>query len=160
MSCDCGETEMRDVLLRIFLDKEIHLRLDLSDKFFDKFGKRNEAIGKQVELHKFENIEHGIICTICVNPKEYLYETNRKHKRVKKGTKGMYFDNYASHIRTLKDAEEGKTKFAKKQKQTRFQNNKGNMVMATAEKSELGQLNYKRYILPDGISSLPYGHKI
>ena len=72
----------------------------------------------------------------------------------------MYFDNYASHIRTLKDAEEGKTKFAKKQKQARFQNNKGNMVMATAEKSELGQLNYKRYILPDGISSLPYGHKI
>ena len=60
-----------DVLLRIFLDKEIHLRLDLSGKFFDKFGKRNEAIRKQIELYKFENIEHGIICTICVNPKEY-----------------------------------------------------------------------------------------
>ena len=42
--------EMRDVLLRIFLDNEIHLRLDLSSEFFDmfetrnKFCKRNKAI--------------------------------------------------------------------------------------------------------------------
>ena len=31
--------------------------------------------------------------------------------------------------------------------------------MVTIEKCEFGQLNDKRYILPDGISSLPYGHK-
>ena len=31
--------------------------------------------------------------------------------------------------------------------------------MVTTEKCEFGQLNDKRYILPDGISSLPYGHK-
>ena len=31
--------------------------------------------------------------------------------------------------------------------------------MATVEKAEFGQLNNKRYVLPDGISSLPYGHK-
>ena len=34
------------------------------------------------------------------------------------------------------------------------------MVMVTAEKSEFGQLNYKRYILPGGTNSLLYGHKI
>ena len=77
MCCDCGEREIRDILLRIFLDKKIHLRLDLSGEFFDNFSKRNEAIRKQVGLYKFENIEHGIICTSCVNPKEYLYETNK-----------------------------------------------------------------------------------
>ena len=33
------------------------------------------------------------------------------------------------------------------------------MVMVTIETCEFGQLNDKRYILPDGISSLPYGHK-
>ena len=32
------------------------------------------------------------------------------------------------------------------------------MVMVTIDKSEFGQLDDKRYILPDGISSLPYGH--
>ena len=30
--------------------------------------------------------------------------------------------------------------------------------MVTIEKCEFGQLKDKRYILPDGISSLPYGH--
>ena len=30
--------------------------------------------------------------------------------------------------------------------------------MVTIEKSEFGQLNDKRYILPDGKGSLPYGH--
>ena len=33
------------------------------------------------------------------------------------------------------------------------------MVIVTIEKCEFGQLNDKRYILPDGISSFPYGHK-
>ena len=31
--------------------------------------------------------------------------------------------------------------------------------MVTIEKSELGQLNDKWYVLPDGICSLPYEHK-
>ena len=33
------------------------------------------------------------------------------------------------------------------------------MIMVTVEKPGFGQLNDKRYILPDGICSLPYGHK-
>ena len=32
------------------------------------------------------------------------------------------------------------------------------MVIVTIDKPEFGQLNDKRYIIPDGISSLPYGH--
>ena len=91
---DYCETEIRDALVRIFLDSQIHLRLNLSGEFFERFGKRNDSICKQVGLSEFENIEHGIIiCTICVNPKEYfqlygiLYETNKKHMGVKKGTK-------------------------------------------------------------------------
>ena len=71
----------------------------------------------------------------------------------------MDFDNYASRIFTMDEAEEGTKRFAKKQKQKRFQNKKGNIVvMVTIEKSEFGQLKDKRYILPDGKSSLPYRH--
>ena len=33
------------------------------------------------------------------------------------------------------------------------------MVMVAIAKCEFGQLDDKRYILPDGISSLPYRHK-
>ena len=68
-TCDLCETKMREILLKIFLDNDIHKRLDLSSKFFEQFGKRNESIRKQVGLYEFESIEHGILCAICVNPK-------------------------------------------------------------------------------------------
>ena len=138
-SCDCGEREMRGILLRIFLDKDIQHRLDLSEEFFAQFNKRNEAVRKQVGLYEFKNVEHGSICAICLNPKEYFelygiyYETNKKHKGVRKGTKGMDFDNYASRILTIKVAKEGSRRFAKKQKQTCFQNKIENMVMVIIE---------------------------
>ena len=75
-SCDCGEREMRDILLRIFLDNNIQHRLHLSGTFFTQLSKRSEAVRKQIGLCKFENVESGIICAIFVNPKEYfdLYE--------------------------------------------------------------------------------------
>ena len=50
-SGDCGEREMRDVFLRIFLEHNIQYRLDLSREFSDKF----ELYGT-------------------------FYETNKKHK--------------------------------------------------------------------------------
>ena len=43
-TCNCGEQEMRDILFKIFLDNKIRQRLDLSSKFFEQFGKRNEAV--------------------------------------------------------------------------------------------------------------------
>ena len=71
-SCDCGDREMRDILFRIFLDNNIQHRLHLSGEFFAQFNKRNEAVRKQIGLCEFENVESGIICAICVNPKEYF----------------------------------------------------------------------------------------
>ena len=55
--CDVGEREMRGILIKIFLDNDIHHRLDLSGEFIEQVGKRNEAIRKQVGLYEFENIE-------------------------------------------------------------------------------------------------------
>ena len=109
-SCDCGEPEMRGILLRIFLDNDIQHRLDLSGDIFAQFKKRNEAVREQVGLYKFENVQHRIICTICVDPKDYFelyriyYETNKKHEDVRKVTKGMDFNNYTSRILTIEEA--------------------------------------------------------
>ena len=64
--CDCGERKMRDILLNIFLDNDIYKRLDLSNEYFEHFDKQNLAVRKQVSLYEFENIEHGIVCAICV----------------------------------------------------------------------------------------------
>ena len=82
-TCDCGEREMRDILLRIFLDNDIQCRLDLSGEFFGQFNKRNEAVRKQVGLYEFENVEHGIICPICVN----LRSTSSSTEYITKPTK-------------------------------------------------------------------------
>ena len=115
-------------------------------------------------MYEFKNIEHGVICAICVNPKEHfelygiLHETNKKQLRVRKGTKGMDSDKYEGRILTIEQALEGTDRFANIQKQTIFQNKKGNMIMVTIEKCKFGQLNDKRYILFDGIFSIPYEH--
>ena len=50
----------------------------------------------------------------------------------------------------MEEAKEDKRPFAKKQKQTRFQNKKGNMVMITIKKCQFRQLSDKSYIPPDG----------
>ena len=71
----------------------------------------------------------------------------------------MNFEKYARRILTIAEASEGTNRFSRKQKQTGFENKKGNMIMVRVEKAEFGQLNDKRYVLPDGISSAPYGHK-
>ena len=112
-TCDCGEREMRDILIQIFLENDIHSRLDLSGEFCEQYRKWNELVRKQVGLYKFENIEQGIICALCINPKEYFelygiyYQTNKKHKGVRKGTKAIDFDNYASRIFSMEEGEEG-----------------------------------------------------
>ena len=53
-------------------------------------------------------------------------------------------DNYAGRILTIYEARNGNKHFAKKQKQTRFQNKIGNMIRVTIEKFEFTQLNDKR----------------
>ena len=37
---------MRDVLSRIFLENDIHQRLDLSREFFNQFNVKNKAVRK------------------------------------------------------------------------------------------------------------------
>ena len=119
-TCDVGERELRNVLLKVFLDNDIHKRLERSSEYFEQFNKRNVSIRKQIGLYEFENIEHGIICGICICPKEYFelhcifYEKNKKHKSVRKGMKGMSFDNCASRILLIDDAREGTDRFANK----------------------------------------------
>ena len=119
-SCNLGEREMRWVMLKVFLEYDIYYRIDSSHKFFEQFEEKKERLRKQVGLYEFENIEHGIICSVNVNPKEYqelygiMYDTNKKHKGVQKGTKGMDFDNYANRILSLNDVRESTNRFPKK----------------------------------------------
>ena len=148
-TCDLSKREMREIFLKIFLDNNMHCRLDLSSKFFDQFGKRNVSIRKQVGLYEFENIEHELICAICVSPKEYfelygiLYKVNKKLEGIKKGTKVWTLIIMPVEFYTLMKPEKVQMGLLKKT----------NMFMVTIEKRESGQLTDKRYLSCEGISS-------
>ena len=40
-TCDLRERELRNVLLKVFFDNDIHNRLDLSSEYFEQFNKSN-----------------------------------------------------------------------------------------------------------------------
>ena len=60
---------------------------------------------------KLKYIDNPNICTIAINPKEYFEKSknrsiNKKHKGVRKNTKGMCFEAYTEIITPLKNFDE------------------------------------------------------
>ena len=113
---------------------------------------------------EFENIEHGIICGFCVNPKEYFelygifYETSKKHKGEKVLSERILIITPAVFYVSM-TLEKVQIALLKKINRHGLKIKKDNMYMVTTGKSEFGQVNDKRYIFCDGIFSLPHGHK-
>ena len=57
-------------------------------------------------MYEIEHIDNPCYVTLAVNPKEYLelfedYYTDKKHKGIKKGSRGMKFSNYSNRINSL-----------------------------------------------------------
>ena len=66
-------------------------------------------------LYEIENIGNANICTIAVNPKEYLEKLknrfiNKKHKGVRQDTPEMKFESYSERINVLKEISSEKKK--------------------------------------------------
>ena len=69
----------------------------------------------------------------------------------------MNFESFASRIMDIKEY----TWFQKipaKLRQMRFQIKNTNMRLTSVNRTQFAGLNDKRYYLPNGITSLPYGH--
>ena len=112
-------------------------------------------------LYEVENIDNPNVCAIVVNPKEYFEKfrnksINKKHKGVRKDTKGMCFEAYISRILEI----DKKPKQNKKTIQKRFQVKNIEMKITTVNKVQFASLNNKRYHCPDGITPLSYGHPL
>ena len=156
-----SEEEARKLIFDILTMKKGE-RLDTSHEFFDQFLCRNESTKKQVGLYEVENIDNPNLVTIVVNPKEYIEifkskAINKKHKGIKKSTPGMNFESSASRIMDVREfTYSGKP--SKKIKQMRFQLKTTDIKLIETYKMQFAGLNDKRYYLPDGITSLPYGH--
>ena len=79
------------------MQSEIKNRLDTLHDYYKKFGISDSNLRKQMGFSEVKNIDNPNICTIAVNPKEYFEKfrnksTNKKHKGVRKETKGMCFE--------------------------------------------------------------------
>ena len=115
------------------------------------------------KLGLYERIHNPCYVTLSVNPKEYFeffqdYSSNKKHKEIKKGSRGMEFSNYAKRINYLVNFDTFEKPPAENKEISRFTVKQGDMVKTNITKTKFSQLNDKRFYFPDGVLSLPYGH--
>ena len=101
------ESKARKVIFECMTKSKILDRLDVSDEYWKQFNVYNANTKKQMGLFEIEHIDNPNVCTIAVNPKEYFEkfknrDINKKHKGVRKGTRGMMFENYANRIKRLR----------------------------------------------------------
>ena len=156
------ESEARKVIFECMTKSKILERLDVSNEYWKQYNVYNVTTKKQMGLFEIEHIDNPNVCTIAVNPKEYFEkfknkDINKKHKGVRKGTRGMMFENYANRIKRLRyDLNISQT--VENIKQKRFEIRNTEMKMTTVNKVKFARLNDKRYYFSDGIVSLPFGH--
>ena len=133
------ESEARNIIFECIKKSKILNRLDLSNDFWKKHDVYDYSTKKQMGLFEIENIENHNICTIAINPKEYLEnfknrKINKKHKGVRIDTPGMSFENYAAPIKNFRDDLDFEKKDEKKIIQKRLQVKNTNMTMTSVNK--------------------------
>ena len=94
-------------------------------KFWENFSVRDQSLRKKLGYYEIEHIHDPCEVTITVNPKECLEQfqsesVNKKRKGLKKGLKGMDFENYAKRINSVKDIKRFGQLSQEKQGQFRF----------------------------------------
>ena len=108
LKCSIDERKSRDIISKVMIKSKIFERLDLSDDFWDQFGIQNKKFKKQVGLFEIESINKANVITIALNLKEYYerfvdHSDNKKHKGLKKSTRGMDFDSFSSRLADLNE---------------------------------------------------------
>ena len=84
-----AESEARNIIFEVLKISKIAKRLDVSDKFWKQFDLHDPTTKKVMGLYEIENLDNQNICTIAINPKEYIEKfknrsINKKHKGVRK----------------------------------------------------------------------------
>lgn len=157
------EPKIRDVIFEIIIATPIYKRFDTSHPFWDNFNARKEKIKKKLGSYETEHIDNPCYVTLAVNPKGYFglfkdYDSNKNHKGIKKGSRGMEFENYANRLQSLVNFDTFEKPTAELKEVSRFTVDHGEMIKKTVVKTKFSQLNDKRFYFPDSGSSLPYGH--
>ena len=157
------ECKVRDILFEIFSNTEIRNRFDKSDGFWINFGVHCPQNQRVLGLYEFEHIDDPCYVSLAVNPKEYFEYfksecVNKKHKRIKKGSVGMDYENYAERIKPLFDFDTYKKSKLDTKEVVRISVKKGEMTTHKMTKTKFSQLSDKRFYFANGIVSLPFGY--
>ena len=104
------KSDFRNVLFKIFNYSKIGPRLGISNNFWQQFNMQSKGTRKVMELYEVENLDNANLCTIAINPKEYLEKfkdrkINKKHKGVRRDTPGMAFQSYTERTSSLRQLE-------------------------------------------------------
>ena len=89
-----------------------------------------------------ENTDNPCYVTLAVNPKGYFeffknYKTNKKHKGIKKGSRGMEFSNYANKLNFLVNFDIYGKPPAQYKEVLRFTVKQGEMIETTVQKTKI-----------------------
>ena len=108
---------------------------------------------------RLKNIKRPCQIVLAVNPKEYFEyfcdeRVNKKHKEIKKGSRGMDFENFTSRIASLNEIKSLRNPSIQFQEQQRFKIRGGEMEKTSIVKSKFSQTNNKRFYFENGIVSL------
>ena len=157
------EFDVRDILFEIIVKTEMFQRFDTSHSFWKKLDAQKPKRQKKLGLYEVENIDDPCYVTLAINTKEYFEffkssALNKKHKGIKKGVKGIDYEHYAERIKSLKNFETFEQPKNEYKQIMRFAVKKGDMVTTNIVKTKFSQLNNKRFYVPNGILSLPFGH--
>ena len=160
---DIPDSKLRDVIFEIIIATNIYKRSDKSHPFWDNFDVRKESRKKKLGYYETEHIDNPCYVTLAVNPKEYFelfkdYNSNKKQKGTKKGSRGMGFENYGNRMKSLVNFDTFKKPPTESKEVSRFAVRQGEMIKTTVQKNKSLQLNDKRFYFSDSILSLLYGH--
>ena len=70
----------------------------------------NGLLKKKLGFYSIEIIDDPCLVTVAFNPKEYIetFESeniSKKHKSLRKGARGMEFENYSKRINSVQEIE-------------------------------------------------------
>ena len=92
------DKQFRDILFQISITSIIYDKFDSSHEYWERPNSREDHLRKFLGYFEIEHINNPCFVTVAVNPKEH-YEffednsINKKHKRIKKESSGMDFEN-------------------------------------------------------------------
>lgn len=158
---DIPEPKFRDIIFEVIVSTKIYERFGTSHPFWDNFQARKESRKKKLGYYETEHI-HNLCCvTLAVNPKEYFeifkdYNSNKKHKGIKKGSREMEYANYANRITSLVNFDTFQKPRSEHKEVVRFVVKHGDMIKTTVTKTKCLQLNDKIFYFLKGILPLPF----